>query len=313
MYAAQGDRPTRLPLGIRSVGCLLSGLGAVPGVCFGLIVLMAFTLPGNLRATPTDWLPLLACAAFAISPLLFGIALLTHRRWGLSGAEGSLFTVAGASFVVAYVSGPIFPGLAALGLMLLLLSLGGAAYLRRPSVRHAYRAVAGPPLLWPAQVVRVATRLQPVLRFVGGFGLLGLAAGATVLASTIQPVDSSSWAEFGAEIGRALVRYLAFFWVVSGLLTLWLRHRAFPAAIGAALTLPLAVGLNLGVALVIPNAPALTSPEVVGLNPGDGPLWPVLLLGSVGLLLVLDIVLLAAATPPDGLAPAGGASATLDR
>lgn len=172
MYAAQGDRPTRLPLGIRSVGCLLSGLGAVAGVCFGLIVLMAFTLPGTRSATPTDWLPVLACAAFAMSPLLSGIALLTHRRWALSGAEGSLFTVAGAGFVVVYVAGPVFPGLAALGLMLLLLSLRGAAYLRRLSVRHAYRAVAGPPLLWPAQVVRVATRLQPVLRFVGGLGLL---------------------------------------------------------------------------------------------------------------------------------------------
>jgi hypothetical protein len=226
-----------------------------------------------------------------MSPLLSGIALLTHRRWALSGAEGSLFTVAGAGFVVVYVAGPVFPGLAALGLMLLLLSLRGAAYLRRLSVRHAYRAVAGPPLLWPAQVVRVATRLQPVLRFVGGLGLLGLAAGAVVLASTIKPVDSSGWAEFGAEIGRALVRYVAFFWVVSGVLTLWFRHRAFPAAIGAALTLPLAMVLS----------------------SGDGPLWPVLLLGSVGLLLVLDIVLLAAATPPDGLAPAGGASATLDR
>jgi hypothetical protein len=274
---AAGQAST-LSVGVRAVGYLLCGVGAAADCCVGLVLLVVLTLPGVPRPTPTGLVLLVAFAALATSPLFFGIGLLSRRRWALSGAHATLVALAVAGLIAPWIAGAMFLAVAAVWMVLLPLSLGCAAYLSGGSVRYAYRAVAGPPPLLPVGVVRAATRLAPLTRILGGLGLLGLAAGAGIGALTTQPVDSSGMAKMGADIGRALVQYLAFIWFASGALTLWLRHFAFPAVMGALLTLPLA-----GYMLVW------------------APLGLTLLPGSVGLMLVVSVAFQVVARSRDEL------------
>lgn len=258
-----------LPLGVRAIGYLLCLAGVLTVGCVGLVLLVVLTVPSVQRPTPTEWVAVATLASLATLPVFFGVGLLTRRRWALSGANGILITLAVGEILVLNTTSQAFPGLAVLGLVLLLVSLGGAAYLRRPSVRKTYRALAGPPPQLPARLVSAAARLAPWWRLMGGLGLLGLAAGAGLLAMTMQTDDSSSMARMSANIFRAAFQYFALVWFASGLLALWLRHNAFPAVIGAASTLPLACYLQAGVA----------------------PVWAILLPGSVGLVLVVDVAI----------------------
>jgi hypothetical protein len=263
------DRPrTELSLGIRAVGYLLCGLGALSDVCVGLLLLMTFTLPGVSRPTLSGSILLVVLSALASAPLVFGVAILTRRRWALIAADGSLVAFALASLLVLVAVGGGSAGVAAVSLPILLISLGGADYLRRPSVRTAYRAVAGQPPHPPASVLRVALRLAPPTRVLGGLGLIGLAAVAEFAVLTIRPVDSSAMAEVGADIFRALLESLVLMWLGCGVLTLWLRRSAIPAVVGALLTLPLA-----------------------GWLAGGSPTWVALVPGSVGLMLAASAAL----------------------
>jgi hypothetical protein len=229
---------------------------------------MAFTLPGTSRPTLSTSIPLVLLAALASAPLVFGFAILTRRKWALVAADGSLVAFAVASLVALTTAAGGSAGVAAVSLPVLLISLAAADYLRRPAIRYAYRAVAGPPPQPPASVVRVALTLAPPSRVLGGLGLIGLAAAAEFAALTIQPVDSSGWAELGADIGRAILQSLALIWLAFGMLTIWLRRSAIPAVIGALLTLPLA-----------------------GWLAASTPLWFAMVPGSVGLVLAASAVL----------------------
>jgi hypothetical protein len=271
----QGGQESTLPLGVQVIGYLLSVLGVLTVSGVGVVLLVVLTLPGAHSAISTELVPVAVLASLATLPVIFGVGLLTRRRWALSGTNGILITQAVVGILVMGTTRAAFPGLAFLGLVLLLVSLEGAAYLRRPSVRKTYRALAGPPPQLPARLVRAAVRLAFWWRLMGGLGLLGLAVGAGILAITVQPDDSSSMARLGTNIFRAAFQYFALVWFASGLLALWLRHNAFPAVIGAVSTLPLALYLQAGIA----------------------PVWAILFLGSVGLVLVVDVAIQAVAMP----------------
>lgn len=273
------DRPrTELPLGIRAVGYLLCGLGVLTDVCVGLLMLMLFTVPGGSRPTLAASIPLVVIAALASTPLVSGVAILTRRRWALISADGSLVAFALASLLTLTAAGGGSAEVAAVSLPILLISVVAADYLRRPTNRFWYQAVAGPPPRPPASVLRVALKLATPTRVLGGLGLVGLAAAAEFGALTIQPVDSSGWAELGAEIGRAFLQGLALIWLASGVLTIWLRRSAIPAVIGALLTLPLA-----------------------GWLAGSTPLWFAMVPGSVGLVLAASAVFQVVAALREGL------------
>jgi hypothetical protein len=268
---ATGHRPG-LPFGLRIVALTLLVPGGFAGCALALVLLFLLTAPGiTTDPSGTWWFPLAIGAAFGGTTLLCGWGLWNRRGWALGGAEASLVAVALSALVI--------PGI---GPLLMIGLLAMAVYLGRPSVKAAYRMVARPGRNLPGGLVRAAAILEPPSRFLGGLGLLGLAAVSVFVAITIQPVKGEQFAELGALIGRGLAETFAAAWLVCGVLTLWLRHRAFPAGLGAAITL-LVSGFFFG---------------------GQAPSWPGLVIGSIGLLLLTSVGLQAMAGPAD-VPPAG--------
>ncbi len=267
-----------LPLGIRVRGFVLCVVGGFAGGSVAVVLLVLLAVP-RVPGSGLPWVPLLACATvLAASPTLFGVALLTRRRWALRGADASLSALVIASILVLFAGGLIFVAFAVPWFALSVALVEAASYMGRPSVEAAYRAIAGPSPTLPPALVWTAATLESILHALGGFGLLGLAVGSAVLAIAIQPTGASGWAQMGTEIGRSIFAFLAFVWLGCGVLTLWIRDSAIFPVIGGTFTLLVAEWLLAG-------------------NAG---LWSALP-GSVGLLLLLAAALRMVVPPRDAL------------